>query len=65
MDIQVKKNIAKIIHFLYENDVITEFAILKWHKSLFEEQNPLSENPALNKLIEWLNEASEESEESD
>ncbi|XP_077285723.1 eukaryotic translation initiation factor 2B subunit epsilon [Arctopsyche grandis] len=62
VDIQVKKNIAKIIHFLYENDVITEFSILKWHKSLIEEQNPLSEIPALNKLIEWLNEASEESE---
>lgn len=56
---------AKIIHFLYENDVITESAILQWYEDSIEKHSPVSKDAALKKLIDWLNEASEESEESD
>lgn len=56
------KHIAKIIHVLYEKDIITESAILQWYEDSIEKQRPVSKDAALKKLIDWLNEASEESD---
>jgi hypothetical protein len=52
--------VSKIIHYLFEEDILSEVAILKWYPTttgtLREKMKP---------LIEWLEEDSEESSEDD
>ncbi|KAL1398550.1 hypothetical protein pipiens_008873 [Culex pipiens pipiens] len=57
----VGAKIAAVVHFLYEKDYVAEEAILEWHGGIDEEDT----RKALAKLVEWLNQSSEEEEESD
>ncbi|XP_049865446.1 translation initiation factor eIF-2B subunit epsilon [Pectinophora gossypiella] len=56
---------GQVIHLLYEADVVDEDSLLEWYKDLKENESPVLKQPALVKFFEWLEEASEESEESD
>lgn len=62
--ITLKPRIAQIIHYLYDKDILGEQPILDWHKELSGENDWMK--IALNKLVDWLQQSSEEdSEESD
>lgn len=53
--------LVKIVHWLYDKDVISEQAIMKWQQS---EPKPSAETyrKEMGKLIEWLENAEEESD---
>ncbi|KAK6620768.1 hypothetical protein RUM43_011063 [Polyplax serrata] len=55
---ELGNELAKSLHFLYDNDIISEDAILEWHKNL-SKGSPVI--PKVAPLIKWLNEAAEES----
>ncbi len=57
MDV-LRSKIAQIVHYLYDKDILTEEAILAWHEELDEESAWI--RSALTKLIEWLEQSSEE-----
>jgi len=52
--------VSKIVHHLYEEDVLKEDIILKWHKTT---SGVLQEK--MKALIEWLEEESEDDSEED
>ncbi|XP_026468298.1 translation initiation factor eIF-2B subunit epsilon-like [Ctenocephalides felis] len=54
----VKTGLSKIVHYLYDADVVSEDCIIAWNNLLDDDLQKL-----LSKLVEWLEEASEESEE--
>ncbi|CAG9091814.1 unnamed protein product [Plutella xylostella] len=56
---------GQIIHLLYEMDVVDEDSLLEWQSDLKEEESPIVGQASLVKFFEWLQQASEESEESD
>lgn len=53
-----RSKIAQFIHFLYDKDILSEDAILMWHENLDEESAWIKS--ALTKLINWLEQSSEE-----
>lgn len=58
----LKSKIAQIIHFLYDKEIITEKSILSWYDELDDDKEWIRQS--LTKLIAWLNESSEEEDES-
>lgn len=56
--------VARIVHYLYDQDVLSEEAILKWHAELVEggEESTKWVREALGKLVAWLEESSDEDE---
>lgn len=54
----MKPKLAKIIHFLYDEDVISEEVILTWFEDLGDDKDWVSNS--LKKLVEWLQQDSEE-----
>ncbi|XP_026491193.1 translation initiation factor eIF2B subunit epsilon [Vanessa tameamea] len=56
---------GQIIHLLYEADIVDEDSLLVWYEDLKENESPISNQTSIVKFFEWLQEASEESEESD
>lgn len=58
---KLKPYVVKIIHLLYNEDVLTEDAILTWHDNVDQEWVKRS----LKTFIEWLEQESEEEDESD
>ncbi|XP_055383131.1 translation initiation factor eIF-2B subunit epsilon isoform X2 [Condylostylus longicornis] len=54
----LKLKAANIIHYLYDKEYFSEDAILEWHNDLDEECGWLRNS--LQKLVEWLNQTSEE-----
>lgn len=46
-------------------DVVDEDSLLEWQGELKEEESPIVGQASLVKFFEWLQQASEESEESD
>ncbi|XP_068627611.1 translation initiation factor eIF2B subunit epsilon [Battus philenor] len=56
---------GQIIHLLYEIDVVDEDSLIEWFEDLKENESLLINETSLNKFFIWLQEASEESEESD
>lgn len=58
----LKSKIAQIIHFLYDKEIITEESILSWHDELDDDKEWIRHS--LTKLIAWLNESSEEEDET-
>lgn len=55
---RLKSKIAQIIHYLYDKEIITEESILAWHDDLDDDK--LWIRSSIQKLIDWLNETSEE-----
>lgn len=56
---------GQILHLLYEADVVDEDSLIEWHKDLEENESPIANQPSLVKFFDWLEEASEESDESE
>merc|ERR1719495_1930372 len=58
---------ATFLHKLYDSDLLDENVILKWYSQVppDDERQQLRDNPNLVKLITWLQEADEESDEED
>ncbi|XP_075972904.1 translation initiation factor eIF2B subunit epsilon-like [Anticarsia gemmatalis] len=56
---------GQIVHLLYEADVIDEDSLFEWQKDLEENESPIAKQTSLVKFFEWLEEASEESDDSD
>lgn len=60
--------VVKVIHHLYDVNILSEESILKWHQKEEDTQFSKCIREKLNKLIEWLKDAEEETdsdEESD
>lgn len=68
--------LVRVLSFLYDNEILNEELILKWYKSFHafpqmfhkignEKRKSLRSNAALQKYINWLEEAEEESSEED
>ncbi|CAH2243540.1 translation initiation factor eIF-2B subunit epsilon [Pararge aegeria] len=56
---------GQIIHLLYESDIVDEDSLLEWYRDLKENESILAEQTSVVKFFEWLQQASEESEDSD
>ncbi|KPJ01975.1 Translation initiation factor eIF-2B subunit epsilon [Papilio xuthus] len=56
---------GQILHLLYETDVVDEDSLVEWYDDLKDNESPLINQTSLVKFFEWLQEASEESEESE
>ncbi|XP_041972890.1 translation initiation factor eIF-2B subunit epsilon [Aricia agestis] len=56
---------GQVIHLFYEMDVVDEDSLLEWQNDMQEDESPLCKEASLVKFFEWLQQASEESEESD
>lgn len=54
-----------ILKLLYDADVVDEDALLEWYEDLQENSSPIVKQKSLVKFFQWLDEASEESDESD
>lgn len=54
--------VVKVIHHLYDIDILTEESILKWHQKDENTQFAKDIREKTNKLIEWLEDAEEESD---
>lgn len=59
----LKSKIAQIIHYLYDKEIITEESILAWHDDLDDDKEWIRHS--LKKLIDWLNESSDEEDDDD
>ncbi|XP_058058443.1 translation initiation factor eIF-2B subunit epsilon [Anopheles bellator] len=57
----IRSKIAQLVHYLYESDLVREDVIIEWHGGLDDE----SLKKALCKLVDWLNESSDEDGEED
>lgn len=58
----MRAKISKVIHYLYDKDVVTEDAIVTWYEQLDEEEHEELKQQ-LKELIEWLNQSSDDDEE--
>ncbi|CAG4964568.1 unnamed protein product [Parnassius apollo] len=56
---------GQIVHLLYEFDIVDEDSLLEWYDDLKDNESLLVNQTSIVKFFEWLQEASEESEESD
>ncbi|KNC98198.1 translation initiation factor eIF2B catalytic subunit epsilon [Spizellomyces punctatus DAOM BR117] len=60
------KFVSRILHGLYDLDVLSEDAIIKWHQSLKSAPEPKSKiREAAQALVQWLQEAEEEDDDED
>lgn len=60
----VREKISQIVHYLYDKDFVTEDVILSWYEQLdFEEHASLRKS--MQKLVEWLEQSSDEEEEDE
>ncbi|XP_050067427.1 translation initiation factor eIF-2B subunit epsilon-like [Anopheles maculipalpis] len=57
----VRAKLPQLVHYLYEEDLIGEEAIIEWYEAL--EDNALK--TILSKLVQWLQESSEEEDEDE
>lgn len=53
----LKPGLSKIVHYLYDADILSEDSIVAWNDMLDDDLQKL-----MSKLIDWLEEASEESD---
>lgn len=53
------------MHLLYEADVVDEDSLLEWFEDLKEQESPIANQISVVKFFDWLQDASEESEDSD
>ncbi|KNC34651.1 hypothetical protein FF38_10276 [Lucilia cuprina] len=60
----VREKISQIVHYLYDKDFVTEEAVLSWYEDL-DEDNHATLRKSLFKLIEWLQQSSDEDEDDD
>ncbi|XP_023947314.2 translation initiation factor eIF-2B subunit epsilon [Bicyclus anynana] len=56
---------GQVIHLLYESDIVDEDSLTEWFRDLKENESVLVDQTSVVKFFEWLQEASEESEDSD
>jgi len=54
--------IVKVIHHLYNMNILSEESILKWHEKEEDTQFAKNIREKANKLIEWLKDAEEETD---
>uniref|UniRef100_A0A182R6F4 Translation initiation factor eIF2B subunit epsilon n=1 Tax=Anopheles funestus TaxID=62324 RepID=A0A182R6F4_ANOFN len=57
----LRTKIAQLVHYLYEQDLISEEVIIEWYDALEDE----TIKTILSKLVQWLQESSEEEEEEE
>ncbi|XP_035907121.1 translation initiation factor eIF-2B subunit epsilon-like [Anopheles stephensi] len=57
----VRAKLPQLVHYLYEEDLISEEVIIDWHEGLED----VAIKTTLSKLVQWLQESSEEEEEDD
>lgn len=55
---------GQIVHLFYEADVVDEDSLIEWYDELKENESPIANQTSIMKFFEWLQEASEESEDS-
>ncbi|XP_058832919.1 translation initiation factor eIF-2B subunit epsilon [Topomyia yanbarensis] len=60
----IRTKIAKLVHYLYERDFVTEEVILEWHEEM-EDDGEGSVKRSLAKLVDWLMQSSEEDDDED
>ncbi|PSN41588.1 hypothetical protein C0J52_17905 [Blattella germanica] len=61
----LRECLIKLLHLLYEKDILTEDNIMEWHKSSDEEsETAASLRKQVAPFIQWLEEADEESDDS-
>ncbi|OWF44225.1 translation initiation factor eIF-2B subunit epsilon-like [Mizuhopecten yessoensis] len=66
MDEQISGVLMKLIHYMYEDiDLLSEQVIVRWHKSIPDEEGHLDVKQQMQPFIKWLQEAEEESSEED
>ncbi|CAH0721698.1 unnamed protein product, partial [Brenthis ino] len=56
---------GQVVHLLYETDVVDEDSLLEWYEDLKDFESPIIAQTSLVKFFAWLQQASEESEESE
>lgn len=61
----LKPKTAQIIHYLYDKEILTEDAILTWHKDAIDSEDTEWIKTPLEKLIEWLEASSDEESSSE
>lgn len=59
---QLRGRLAQLVHHLYDQEILGEDAILAWHDELVSEDEPDTVwiRAAMKKLIDWLEESSDE-----
>lgn len=64
---RLRGRIAQIVHYLYDQDILGEEAILAWHAALTAagEDDTRWVREALGKLVAWLEQSSDEEESSE
>ncbi|XP_030380761.1 translation initiation factor eIF-2B subunit epsilon [Scaptodrosophila lebanonensis] len=60
----VREKISQVVHYLYDKDFVTESAILAWYNQLDDEEHATLKQ-SLTKLVDWLNQSSEDDDEED
>ncbi|XP_037936490.1 translation initiation factor eIF-2B subunit epsilon [Teleopsis dalmanni] len=63
-NLHVREKISQVVHFLYDKDFVTENAIVTWYEDINDDEN-LNLKKSLSKLIQWLNQSSDEDESDD
>lgn len=53
------------MHLLYEADVVDEDSLTEWYGDLKENESEIVNQTSIVKFFQWLEEASEDSEDSD
>ncbi|XP_072941564.1 translation initiation factor eIF2B subunit epsilon-like [Epargyreus clarus] len=56
---------GQVVHLLYEADVVDEDSLLEWYQDLKENESQIANQVSIIKFFDWLQEASEESEDSE
>lgn len=59
-----REKISQIVHYLYDKDFVSEDAVLVWYEQLDEEEHA-NLRKSLLKLIDWLQQSSDEEDEED
>lgn len=57
--------VAKVIHHLYDENVLSEESIIKWHRKAEDSQSAKNIREKTTKLVEWLLDAEEETDSED
>ncbi|XP_017095178.2 translation initiation factor eIF2B subunit epsilon [Drosophila bipectinata] len=60
----VREKISQVVHYLYDKDFVSEDAIQAWYGQLDEEEHGQLRQ-SLAKLVEWLDQSSEEEDDDD
>ena len=65
-DEHLRSSLVKVLHYLYNNDILSEEVIISWHSNVATHDEDLATRQAIRKqvtsFVTWLQEAEEESD---